>query len=221
MIKLVAFDWNGTLLADSSACAYAVNRVLERFGGSAVTLKECREAVSLPAVEFYVAHGCDRDAMLRNRSETGGIFHSAYESAASGVRSRRGAKAALERLSENGIDAIVLSNHLRGSIEAHLKRLGMGRYVSAVLANTERESFLRPGIKSRMLDGYMRSSDLASSEVLVVGDSPEDVGVAKKMGAGSVALTGGFYSTQRLRKSGPDRLLGSLYNLPPIVEGRA
>ena len=59
----------------------------------------------------------------------------------------------------------------------------------------------------------MRQGNLAGSEVMVVGDSPEDVGVAKKIGGRSVALAGGFYSTQRLRKSCPDYLMGSLVKL--------
>lgn len=219
MIKLVVFDWNGTLIADSSASAYAVNRVLKSFGGNKVTLKDCRGAVFLPAVDFYAAHGCDRDALLGNMAEAGRVFHSAYESAASKARSRRGARTALSWLLENNIGSIVLSNHMKRRIETQLQRLGIGRYISEVLANSEQDAFLKPGRKCRMLEGYIGSSGLEKSEVMMVGDSPEDVGIAKSIGMTSVAITGGFYSAQRLRKSAPDYTIGSLGELVGIVRG--
>ncbi len=217
MIKLVAFDWNGTLLADSNACAYAINRVLERFGGDAVTLEECRDSVLLPAADFYAAHGCDRDALMRDTGRAGEIFHESYERRAEKARSRKGAKGVLKWLRGNCIGSVVLSSHITSRIECQFRRLGMDEYISAVLANAGRDSFLKPSRKRQLLEGYLGANGLEKSEVMTVDDSPEGAVIAKGAGIRNAAITGGFYSETRLKKGSPDYIIGSLCELKGII----
>jgi phosphoglycolate phosphatase-like HAD superfamily hydrolase len=43
-----------------------------------------------------------------------------------------------------------------------------------------------------------------------VGDTPRDVEVAQALGAASVGVASGHYSTAELAAAGPDHVLGSL-----------
>src|SRR3989338_9238847 len=123
MIKLVVFDWNGTLIADARACMDADNSVLKMYAGRTVSLQEYRETVVIPAVEFYVKNGVDRARIIREAKEVSENFHSFYESRAAKVRTRNGARKLLAWLFKNKIETIILSNHSVKGIESQLQRL--------------------------------------------------------------------------------------------------
>ncbi len=53
MKKLIIFDWNGVLIADTAACLGANNKALEFFGCKPVSLRTFRETMIIPAIAFY------------------------------------------------------------------------------------------------------------------------------------------------------------------------
>lgn len=59
IIKLVAFDWNGTILADTSAIVKADNAVLQHFGFPQTSLKEVQDDYRMPIRDFWAAMGVD------------------------------------------------------------------------------------------------------------------------------------------------------------------
>lgn len=61
MIKLVIFDWNGVLIADTLDSLDADNHVLKAFGGNPVSLKVFRDTITIPSIDFYVQHGASRE----------------------------------------------------------------------------------------------------------------------------------------------------------------
>ena len=54
MIKLVVFDWNGTLFADAQAAVHGANARLTFLGLEPITLKQYREAFEIPASKNYI-----------------------------------------------------------------------------------------------------------------------------------------------------------------------
>lgn len=217
MARLVVFDWNGTLLADTGACLDADNHVLRHFGGKPVSLKEFRATFTIPAISFYAAHGCDRERLGRESKELGEVFHGFYERRATRVRSRRGAKHLLEWLRKNGAQSVILSNHTVNGIESQLRRLGLKELVGAVLANTELDTSMKARNKAERLEDYIRSGGFEKRDVMIVGDTTEEIELGRKIGIKTVAITGGYYSTARLRKAKPDYLINSLDELTKIV----
>ncbi|MBI2599078.1 HAD family hydrolase, partial [Candidatus Curtissbacteria bacterium] len=59
---------------------------------------------------------------------------------------------------------------------------------------------------------------LKSSEVLVIGDTTEEVEIAKSLGCISVAITDGNVSTARLKAAKPNYLINNLKEIIPIIE---
>jgi phosphoglycolate phosphatase-like HAD superfamily hydrolase len=59
---------------------------------------------------------------------------------------------------------------------------------------------------------------LAPAALVMVGDGPQDVLSAKAAGARSVGVEGGIQARERLVASAPDALLGSLVELPALIE---
>lgn len=59
--------------------------------------------------------------------------------------------------------------------------------------------------------------EFKSKEVLVVGDTEEEIEIAKQFGCRSVGLTGGNISAARLKAAKPDFLIHNLNQLKSII----
>jgi len=142
-------------------------------------------------------------------------FHTAYEERAKHCRTRAGARELLNWLQENKIDALLLSNHTTEGIENQLKRLGIEKFFCKVLANEDKRTALKD--KSKKLEEYLKKNHYKKKNMILVGDAPEEVKIARQLGATSVALTGGYYSTKRLKEARPDCLIGGLREVKGVV----
>ena len=218
MIKLLVFDFNGVLIADTKACMAADNNVLKTFGGKPVNLKEYRDTIIIPAVNFYSSHGCNREELLRNSKKLGEVFHTFYEKRAAKLRSRKYAKKVLKWLHENNVRSIILSNHTVIGIDYQLKRFGVKGYINKLIANTSLDSSMKTRNKEEKLNDYVKSNNFKKSEIIIIGDSPEEIEIGKALGIGTIAITDGYYSTSRLRKSNPNFLINNLNELIEIIK---
>ena len=66
----------------------------------------------------------------------------------------------------------------------------------------------------------MQQHNLPPENAIIVGDTPEETHIARDTGLTSIALTGGFATTERLRAAEPDCLLNSLTEMLPILRAR-
>jgi len=218
MIKLVIFDWNGTLIADTRACMDTDNEVIKAFGGNPVDLKTYRDTIIIPAIDFYTQHGCDRKELEADFKRVGKIFHDYYEPRVANCRTRRSVREVLKSLKQKSIESIILSNHTLEGIQFQLTRLKISDYIARVLANSEKDSSMRERNKQRRLTQYLELGEYESNEITIVGDSPEEVEIGKALGLRTVAITGGYYSTSRLRASNPDYLITNIKELIAIIQ---
>ncbi len=218
MKKLIVFDWNGTLLSDTNACMDADNHVLKAFGGKVVNLKTYRNTIIIPAIDFYVQHGCSRNEIQQKSQKLNEIFHSFYEQRAAKCRTRQGAKELLQWLSRHSIKSIILSNHTVIGINNQLERLGLKKFVSEIVANSSLDNSLKKRNKKEKLAQYLKTHKYNPKDVFIIGDSPEETESGKELGVGTVAITNGYYSESRLRAAKPDHLIHSLNEFKKIIK---
>ncbi len=57
MIKLVAFDWNGTLLADAVVCWKIDNDIFKHLEKPAISFRKYQETFDIPISKMFLAHG--------------------------------------------------------------------------------------------------------------------------------------------------------------------
>lgn len=220
VIKLVAFDWNGTIFADSLAAVDSVNEVFRSIGVSAVTLKKFQDHFDIPARNAYIAFGAPIEEIDSKKAEIARIFHQSYELRAKKVRTRAFAKELLKWLSKNHIEAVIFSNHLDEPIKKQLKRLNIEKYFSKVLANTHPEAAFHSRAKEEKLKSFVKAKNLSAKEVLIVGDTVEEIEIGKTLGSYTVAVTHGYCSAFRLKKARPDFLISNLKEVISIVKER-
>lgn len=218
MIKLVVFDWNGTLLSDTKACMDTDNYVIKSFGGNPVNLKVYRETIIIPSNNFYAQHGIEMERLIKQSKKVGQVFHLFYEKRVKKCRSRKGAKQILKWLDSKSINSLILSNHTVEGISFQLKRLKINDYIKEVLANNELNTSMRTRNKFEKLQDYINKTGYNKNEILIVGDSPEESEIAKRLGIKSILITEGYYSTSRLKNSKPDFLITNLNEIKKIVK---
>jgi len=217
MIKLVVFDWNGVLIADAQATVDTDNHLLKSFGRPPLTMTKYRNIFTMPVKDFFLALGFSEREMKVGAKKIQETFHAQYEPRIAGVRTRAGAKELLAWLSRKKIECIILSNHTLHSIEAHAERLGIRRYFSQIIGN-DMYATMHGKNKAEKLVNLVKKSRYKQKEVLIIGDSPEEAEAGKLAGVRSVGITGGYYSTRRLKDANPDYLIHNLRDLINVIK---
>lgn len=215
MIKLVAFDWNGTLFADTFAIFESNKENFKLLKIKTVSFRTFQKYYDVPIKRFYLAMGANAKEFDKKASQIANTFHAQYETRAVSVRSRAYAKNLLDYLSKNNITSVIFSNHIVESIKKQLIRLKLDSYFSEVIANSHLEAALKGRSKKNRLKNYIKENCLSSDEVLIVGDTVEEIEIGRELGIKTVAITHGNCSVSRLKVAKPDYLI---YNLKEVID---
>jgi phosphoglycolate phosphatase-like HAD superfamily hydrolase len=216
-ITTVLWDFNGTVIADTQACAEAGSQVLLRFGQKPVSVEVFRKTNFVPSLEFLVANGCNRAELVRCSEEVGEIFHGAYEPRASRVRTRKGVRKALRFLRFHSIPSVIFSNHTEWGVKEQLRRLKLADMFAGVLANTAKTTAIHGRNKKNWVGEFLKSHKLDPQTVVIIGDTDEEIHIGKEFGLITVAVTGGYFSPDRLLQENPDHLIHKVSDLIPII----
>jgi phosphoglycolate phosphatase-like HAD superfamily hydrolase len=190
MIKLVAFDWNGTLLADTEMIVEATNYAFRHFGYKPISLTQYRKTYTIPVVDFWLANGGKKEDMAIEHQI---FYYNYYDRSVNKVKLRHGTKRLLVALHKLGVECLIYSNHTVDEIIHQLKQFGIEKYFTAVLARKgiEDQVHLHQKHKGQKLSDYLKGRCFKSSEVISVGDTCEEVEIGKGLKAWTVAITGG------------------------------
>ncbi len=211
---LIVFDWNGTILADTTACVHATNKVLKVMGFPKITRAHYQRHYTMPIVDLYHAMGVTADVIKAHEEEIHPLWHDTYDK--TNIRLRRGAKQTLQHLREASCTSIILSNYVVQRIDTQARRLGVREHFHEILAFQHDNATFRVRGKGERLEKYLKENP--ASVGIIVGDSEEEVEIGRQLGFATVAITDGMCSTARLRKMKPDFLIQSLHQIPEIAE---
>lgn len=217
MIKLIAFDWNGTLLADTKQIWVASNYTFKKFGLKPISLAVFKKTYDIPMVNFYTATGMTKQAFFKIAEAQSEVYHPYYEKLISKARSRGGAKQILTWLKEQKINAIIYSNHTNVGIATQLKRLNLNKFISHILANDKHQDTSKTRRKEAKLFEYIKSKGYKPHEVVSVGDTCEEVEIGKSLGLHTIAISGGSHSIPKLKAAKPDFLIHNLKEIKDII----
>lgn len=219
MIKLVAFDWNGTLIADLSASVRANNIVYPLVGLKPLTTKRYQETFQVPIRDYWLKTGLSKKDYAKNFKRIEHIYHLNYERLVNKCRSRSGVSSLLRWLKNNHISSLIYSNHIVPQITRHFPRLGFNNLIGHVIARQPGDfSQLHSRTKSQKLNQYAITKKLKADQVLTIGDTEEEIEIGKQFGYHTVGITGGWNSVARLKKHHPDFLIHNMLELKNIVK---
>ncbi len=218
-IKLVAFDWNGTLFADTQTIVNADNIILKKLRVKPINVKIFRRCFHVPIIQYWKNIGLSDAFLEKNLLIMQNYFSVFYEPLADKTRSRAGAKEILKFLRQNKIGSIIYSNHTTADIDRQLRRLRIEQYIAKVIARDMGDhSLMHSRGKQQKLEDYIRKHKFKPHEVISVGDTEEEVEIGKHLGYHTVAITGGYNTTARLKKHHPDFLIHNMLELKKIIK---
>jgi phosphoglycolate phosphatase len=209
----IVFDLDGTLVDSASDLCGVVNDMLHQHGRVALDMTDIRRMVGDGAAAL----------IERGFGATGGLpaplpdltreFIRLYEARiARETRPFPGVVETLERFKAAGLKMGVCTNKTTHLSRRLLDELDLSRFFTAVVGGDG------PSRKPdrRHLEATMRELNASADEALMVGDSMNDVAVARNAGVEVVAVTFG-YTNIPPRELGADRVIDRFDQLGAIV----
>jgi HAD superfamily hydrolase (TIGR01509 family) len=203
----VLFDWDGTLLdsfhADSQAYLAMFRDVGLDWG-----IKELERHYSPDWYTVYRAAGIPKERW----EEADGLWRAHY--AKHPCKLISGARQVLRRPARRHALGLVTSGD-RVRVTRQLREFALTRIFRArVCGGDTREKKPHP----EPLRLALRQMKMEEEECVYVGDTPEDLEMARAVGMRAIAFLGPFPTEKRLRAAKPEFLLKKLEELPGLLE---
>jgi len=199
-LRAVLFDWDGTLVNSADLTYRCYERLFGRFG------------VGFGRDEFERTYSPDWYATYRAL----GLPESEWEAAdrlfvevyaAERAELLPGVPATLDQLGARGLLLGIVTSGSRQRVSRELEALGVHTRFDAVVC---REDSVQRKPHPEPLLVALQALGVGTGEAVYVGDSPEDVAMARSAGVLSVGIPGGFPNREALQAARPDMVAGSL-----------
>ncbi len=199
-LRAVLFDWDGTL-ADSAERTYGCYVRIFSAYGIGYDHAAFERTYSPDWYRTYDQVGLPRE----HWPDADARWLSCYASEPS--RLLPGVREALERLAGRGLAQGLVSSGDGTRVRREIEALGLERFFGAVVCGGE-TARRKPDPEPLLV--ALERLGVAPAETAYVGDSPEDVVMARAAGAFAVGIPGGFPNREALAASSPDILAPSL-----------
>jgi len=218
-VTALAFDFDGTLVDISKPYSIAFNETLRNFGLPASNPIELyRKGASDLKTQFLQAFSrVDVDDVLiqeclKMHCEIYMRIHLKY------LKRSDEALYTVRELHSRGFRLALIGGRPIFQVEPELNFLGIGDFFDRVLTS---ESVNRPKPAPDIVQRTAVFWNISPEQILVVGDSPDDIVSAKSAGAFSAGICGGYFSKEAIAKTKPDFLLDSVSDVLDIVAHRS
>jgi len=206
-IRVVLFDFDGTLADSFVAITASTNHVRHLFG---------LEQLPEPVVRQYVGFGLEhlmRDLVPTAPTEVAVARYREHHAATmlTGTHLMSGVAETVRTLHERGLRLGVCSNKRVEFTRQLVTDLGLGRYFATVLGPTDVDGRAKPD-PALLLEGVRRLKGSAA-EALYVGDMAVDVEAARAAGIPVWLVLGGAAGPDAAREAMPDRVLTTFAEL--------
>jgi HAD superfamily hydrolase (TIGR01549 family) len=198
--RAVLFDWDGTLLDSAEAGLRSYVRLFASFG---IPYDRVRFAETY-SPDWYRTY--EKVGLPRERwREADAAWLEIYASEACGLV--EGAVDALDRLEKGGISTGLVTSGSGGRVRRELANLGIESRFRVVVCS-EDVARRKPDPQALLLG--LERLEVSASDAAYVGDSPEDVEMARAAGVFSVGVAGAFPNREALTTAKPDLLAENL-----------
>ena len=197
-MKLIVWDFDGTLADSRPLIEAGMAHALDTLGQPRALMGEWLTYVGLPVEEgvrrTFSPLGLDTDTVLKAYRSFGHADHEHLMKPFDGV------DALLRELRGRGQAMAIATSKRRVPLLRQLEGFGWTGFFDPIVTPDE-VSNGKPHQES--LELIRRLTGLAPEELLMVGDTPFDLDMAKAAGVPSLAVGHGFYSEPQLAACGP------------------
>jgi HAD superfamily hydrolase (TIGR01509 family) len=208
-------DMDGTITTFNLDYMAARRKALEEVERLNLRTPEMTEQLSLYLILKKLKDELDVDTFANLRLRFYKLLEEMEVSAANQVSLYPGAVETLRKLRARGFKIGLVTNNGRVGTEITLRRCELTGFFDAVVTRDDCEEMKPdPGPVRKLLAEIAVPLD----EAILVGDGVIDIIAAREAGLPSVAVATGPFPTDRLVQAEPDYLLGSINDLPMLIE---
>jgi phosphoglycolate phosphatase len=190
-MKLILWDWNGTLLDDVDSCLVAINVLLSRRSMSSVDKETYKRIFTFPVIDYYKKLGFDFDAEDFDAVAQEYMVEYWVSAQRAGLFPR--ASATLGHLEAKGYRQSILSAMRQSDLIDQITANGVLRYFQDVIG-------LKDIYATSKLDNainYINKCQLNREDVCIIGDTCHDYEVAKNIGCRCILVSNGHQDLNR------------------------
>ena len=213
-LRLVIFDWDGTLLDSVGSIVECTQVTLDELGLNDVPESTIRGVLGLGLRETVevLCPGCDEETF---QSIVGTYRKHWFGGYSTRPMLFAGVTETLDQLRRQGMLLAVATAKGRLGLDADLQATGTRGHFAATRTITEAPSKPDPGMVLEILDEL----GVAAGEALVVGDTTHDLKMAANAGVRYVAVCSGSHPRRELLALEPEACLESAAELPDWLAG--
>ncbi len=214
-LKAVILDMDGTITRFNIDYMEARRVALELLAEMNLLTPDMNEQFSIYLMLKRLRHSLDADTFAALRRRLYGLLEGVEEKAAKEVTLYPGVLDTLSDLRKRHLDLGLVTNNGRRGTNLTLKRLNLSEVFSSVVTRDDCEE-MKPdaGPVRRVLLELAANVD----NTILVGDGVMDIEAARAAGLPCAAVATGPFTGERLLKAEPDYLLGSVNDLPELIE---
>lgn len=214
-IKAIVLDMDGTITRFNLDYMSARRRALQELERLNLRSPEMTDQLSLFLILKQVKEVLEPSAFSELRRKVYGFLEEMEVRAAREVVLYPGVVETIRKLRSRGLKIGLVTNNGRAGTELTLEQYQLGPLFEAVVTRDDCEEMKPDSAPVRKVLAEMR---VAPSEAILVGDGVMDIVAARAAGLPAVAVATGPFTSVRLLEAEPDYLLGSVNDLPLLVE---
>ena len=195
-IKLIIWDWNGTLLNDTWLFVEVMNSVLSKRNMPLITKEIYRDVFTFPVKDYYIKLGYDLE---KESFETAGLeFIDAYHKRQFDADLFDDALPFLDGCLEKGITHSIVSAQNQVTLGALVNHYNITHKFNHICGLHNHYADGKTHVGHKVMDKLPFEKD----EILFVGDTTHDAEVAHAIGVSCLLVSRGHNSTNRLLETG-------------------
>jgi HAD superfamily hydrolase (TIGR01662 family) len=214
-IKGIVMDMDGTITKFNLDYMAARRKALRELDKLNLRTPEISEQLSLYLILRKLKEGLDTDGFTSLRRRFYGLLEDMEVKAANEVTLYPGAVEALRLLRARGLRIGLVTNNGHAGTEITLRRHHLAAFFDAIVTRDDCEEMKPDAAPVRKL---LKEMNVPPGEAILVGDGVIDIMAARAAGLRSVAVATGPFPSDRLIQAEPDYLLGSVNDLPTLIE---
>jgi len=207
-IKLLVFDWDGTLMDSEAAIVAAIGQAYLEEGLKAPAYEAIRETIGLSLIEAVMLLTPGLDAEKCNRVALG--YRRIYSARRSAPALFPGVYETLTALRAAGYRLAVATGKSQVGLRQALDDTGLG----GLFVTTRTADCSEPKPSPKMLLEIMAELELGPDEALMIGDTEYDLAMAQAAGMRRAGVSYGTHPVSRLLSFEPDFVLNHIRELP-------
>lgn len=218
MIKLVIFDFDGTLVDSAEDIMSAANKLLDSYGHSQLTFHQIREHIGAGFSPFIRSVAGSRADDEDFKEQIFQEFQNIYdEELINKTRFYEGFEDFFEEFQKKAVSKIgIVSNKPEYQVRRILKALGVEESHLVEIFGGDRFEHKKP--HPFPLQEMMTLAGVEPEETVMIGDSKADVHAAVAAGTHFVGVLFGYNSKEALEGFGAEHFIQHFNELLPLLE---